>query len=69
MGIERPWILALVKVGFLKLHLIPEGLPYSNERSILVEFCRVVSEWVTGALLLSACRQHHEANCYCDECN
>src|SRR5271166_2938268 len=61
--------LALVKVGFLKLHLIPEGLPYSHERSILVEFCRVVSEWVTGALLLSACRQHHEANCYCDECN
>src|SRR5208337_712004 len=61
--------LALVKIGSLKLHLLCQGLPYCNERSILVEFGRVVSKWVTWALLLGACRQHHEANRNCDDRN
>src|SRR5208282_4155702 len=58
-----------MKVGFLKLHLSSEGLPYSNERSILGEFGRVVSEWVTWALLPGVCWQHHEANRNCDDRN
>jgi hypothetical protein len=56
---------ALVKVSFLKMHLVSQGLPYSNERGVLIDFGRVVSEWVTWALVGGGRRS--EANHDCDD--
>jgi len=45
--------------------LVSQGLPYSNERGFLiVDFNRVISEWVTWALVGGG--RQNEANHNCD---
>jgi hypothetical protein len=56
---------ALVKVSLLKMHLVSQGLPYSNERGFLIDFNCVVSEWVTWALVGRG--RQSEANHNCDK--
>jgi hypothetical protein len=51
MGKAAPRIPGTQKVGFLELHFISQQVPYADERSIPVEFSRVISKWVTWALV------------------
>ena len=48
----------VAEVGFFELDLILSQPMWRGERSILVEFSRVISKWVTWGASLGGGREH-----------
>jgi hypothetical protein len=54
----------MVKVGPIEQHLVSKGFPDAKEISLLIHLDRVISEWITRAIVRAG--RSREANYNCD---
>src|SRR5262249_39764304 len=54
---------AEVKVGLIEQHLVSKEFPDAKEISLLIQFDRVISEWITRAIIRGG--RHHQTNHDC----
>src|SRR4030095_7192329 len=54
---------AKVKVGPVEQHLVSKGFPDAKEISLLIQFDRVISEWITRAIIRAGRRRETNHNC------
>src|SRR5262249_13803081 len=54
---------AKMKVCLIEQHLVSKEFPYAKEISLLLQFDRVISEWVTRAIIRVGRRRETNHNC------
>src|SRR6516225_1452589 len=54
---------AKVKVGPVEQHLVSKGFPDAKEISLLIQLDRVISEWITRAIIRAGRRRETNHNC------
>ena len=53
----------MVKVGPIEQHLVSKGFPDAKEISLLIHLDRVISEWITRAIIRAGRRRETNHNC------
>jgi hypothetical protein len=53
-------------VGLIEQHLVSKGFPYFNETSLLIQLDRVISEWITRAIVGGG--PYRETKHNCEDC-
>src|SRR5215472_3635802 len=53
----------MVKVGPIEQHLVSKGFPDAKEICLLIHLDRVISEWITRAIIRAGRRREPNHNC------